>query len=115
MNCFCRMVDRRKAFSLSSSWENSQRFSSTQISDMDRCSQSVSTKALKVQRELLLRRTSRGRWQFCSLHSPFSYAIGSKAIKHFSLSIDSRTISKILGAERTASKYSALPYFSVSM
>ena len=34
MNCFCGMVDRRKAFSPISSWDHCQRSSPTQISDM---------------------------------------------------------------------------------
>ena len=34
MNCFCAMVDRRKAFSLISSWDHSQRSSASQISNM---------------------------------------------------------------------------------
>ena len=33
MNCFCGMVDRRKAFSLISSWDHCQRSSPLQISD----------------------------------------------------------------------------------
>ena len=36
MNCFRRMVDRRKAFSLISSQDHCQRFSSSQISDTPR-------------------------------------------------------------------------------
>ena len=36
MNCFCAMVYRRKAFSLISSWDHCQRFSPSQISDMQR-------------------------------------------------------------------------------
>ena len=34
MNCFCGMVDRRKAFSLISSWDHCQRSSPSRISDM---------------------------------------------------------------------------------
>ena len=34
MNCFCGMVDQRKAFSLISSWDNCQRSSPCRISDM---------------------------------------------------------------------------------
>ena len=33
MNCFCRMVDRRKVLSLISSWDRFQRFSPLQIGD----------------------------------------------------------------------------------
>ena len=33
MNCFCGMVDRRKAFDLISNWEHCQKFSPWQISD----------------------------------------------------------------------------------
>ena len=36
MNCFCRMVDRRKAFSLISSRDHCQRYSPSRISDMPR-------------------------------------------------------------------------------
>ena len=36
MNCFCGMVDRRKVFSLISSWDHCQRSSPLQISDMPR-------------------------------------------------------------------------------
>ena len=36
MNCFCGIVDRRKAFSLISSWDHCQRSSSSQISDTPR-------------------------------------------------------------------------------
>ena len=34
MNCFCGMVDLRKAFSLTSSWDHCQRSSPSQIFDM---------------------------------------------------------------------------------
>ena len=34
MNCFCGMVDQRKAFSLISSWDHCQRFLTLRISDM---------------------------------------------------------------------------------
>ena len=34
MNCFCIMVDRRKAFSLVSNWDHCQRSSPSRISDM---------------------------------------------------------------------------------
>ena len=34
INCFCGMVDRRKTFSLISSWDHCQRLSPSQISDM---------------------------------------------------------------------------------
>ena len=33
MNCFCGMVDRRKAFSLISAWDHCQRASPPRISD----------------------------------------------------------------------------------
>ena len=36
MNCFCSMVDQRKAFSLISSWDHCQRSSPSRISDMPR-------------------------------------------------------------------------------
>ena len=36
MNCFCGMVDRRKAFSLTSSWDHCQRSSPSQISGTPR-------------------------------------------------------------------------------
>ena len=36
MNCFCGMVDRRKAFSVISSRDHFQRFSPSRISDMPR-------------------------------------------------------------------------------
>ena len=36
MNCFCGMVDRRKAFSLISSWDHCQRSSLLRISDTPR-------------------------------------------------------------------------------
>ena len=36
MNCFCGMVDRRKAFSLISSWDHCQRSSPSRISDTPR-------------------------------------------------------------------------------
>ena len=36
MNCFCAMVDRRKAFSLISSWDHCQRSSPSRISDTPR-------------------------------------------------------------------------------
>ena len=36
MNCFCEMVDRRKAFSLISSWDHCQRSSLSLISDTPR-------------------------------------------------------------------------------
>ena len=34
MNCFCGMVDQRKACSPISSWDHSQRFSPSRISEM---------------------------------------------------------------------------------
>ena len=36
MNCFCGMVDRRKTFSLISSWDHCQRSSPSRISDTPR-------------------------------------------------------------------------------
>ena len=36
MNCFCGMVDRRKAVSLISSWDHCQRSSPSRIFDMAR-------------------------------------------------------------------------------
>ena len=36
MNCFCGMVDRRKAFTLISSWDHCQRSSPSQIPDTPR-------------------------------------------------------------------------------
>ena len=36
MNCFCGMVDQRKAFSLISSWDHCQRSSPLRISDTPR-------------------------------------------------------------------------------